>query len=162
MSRAWLGRVARWLLVLAIAGLLFWLGSYPEPLFAALTAFWQRVAAGLGLGPWLARLQHGTSSGITTRSVPAMVSYSLGYLALCLLLLQLLLRDARSRTLSWQLYLGAMALCALLLLLGRLGGNVPALYRAGRTLIDFLVSPLPVMVLLAVLTPAVRRRLLGS
>lgn len=149
----------RWLLAAGLAALIFWLGAYSDELFATLTRAWSWLFEALGLGGLLARVQQGTSRQVTTRSLPAMLTYGVGYVALCLLLLRLLLRDAASWALAWQLYLGTAALTAVLLLLGKLAGNVPLLYIAGRRLIDFLVSPLPVIVLLLLASPVVRRTL---
>lgn len=139
-----------------LLGLLLWLGLDAEWLFAALTRFWQAAFAGLGLGGWLGRLQHGTSPEVAKRSLPALVSYAALYLAASLLLLRVLLADAARWRLALRLYAAALLLVAALLLLGKLGGGVVLLYKAARRLIDFVVSPLPVL-LLAVL---LRSRLL--
>ena len=71
----------------------------------------------------------------------------------CLLLLHLLLRNPRRTRWAVQLYLGLFGLCGLLLLLGKLGGDITWFYKIGRRIIDFVVSPLPVMLLLPLLWP---------
>ena len=105
----------------------------------------------------LTQAQQGTSHLVTTRSLPAVATYSLLYVGGCLLLLHLLLRDSRRTRWAAQVYLGLLVLCLLLLALGRFGGNLPWAYKLGRRIIDFTISPLPVMILLPVLWPGSRR-----
>jgi len=135
---------------------LFWVGIDPEVILAALTRGWQAVFGLLGQDGALARMQQGTSHLVTTRSLPAVATYSLLYVAGCLLLLRVLLRDGRRTRWAAQVYLGLFGLCGLLLLVGRLGGNIAGAYKLGRRVIDFVVSPLPVMILLPVLWPSDR------
>lgn len=151
--------ILRWGLAAGLALVLFWVGANPDTVFAMLTKAWQSLFEALGLGTLLERLQHSTSHAVTTRSLPAMLTYGVLYLATCLLLLRLVLPDAQAWRLAVQLYAGAMALCAALLLLGKLGGDVALFYQAGRRIIDFLVSPVPVLVLVPLLSPSVRRSL---
>ncbi|MEJ7663210.1 MAG: hypothetical protein WKG07_28560 [Hymenobacter sp.] len=119
------------------------------------------MVARLGLASWLALAQHGTSPAVTTRPLLVVASYSILYLAMCLLLLRLLLPVPAARRWVRRFYLAAGALCATLLLLGKLSGDGLLLYRASRTIIDFLVSPLPVVALVALLYPSVRQHLPG-
>ncbi|MGI4762221.1 MAG: XrtX-associated membrane protein [Janthinobacterium lividum] len=143
----------RWLLAGLLAGALFAVGMAPEVVFAVLTRGWQVVFGWLGQGGALAQLQQGTSHLVTTRSLPAMATYGLLYVAGCLLLLHALLRDGRRTRWAAQVYLGLLGLCVLLLVGGRLGGNIAWAYKLGRRVIDFVISPLPVMILLPVLWP---------
>lgn len=146
-------RPSRWLLAGLLAAALFLLGIKSEAVFAAFTQGWQAVFGLLGQGNALARMQQGTSHLVTTRSLPAMATYGLLYVAGCLLLLHVLLRDSRRTRWAAQVYLGLLGLYVLLLLLGRLGGNIAWAYKLGRRVIDFVISPLPVMILLPVLWP---------
>ena len=148
---------ARWALAGLLAAALFWLGAESEVIFGFLTRAWQAVFGVLGLGGVLAHWQQGTSQLTTTRSLPAVASYSLLYVAVSILLLHVLLRDARRTRWALQAYLGLLGLYALLLLAGRAGGNIPWTLKLSRRIIDFLVSPLPVMLLLPLLWPARRR-----
>jgi hypothetical protein len=150
---------ARWLLAGLLAITLFLVGMESEAVFAALTRGWQAVFGLLGLGGTLARMQQGTSHLVTTRSLPAMATYGLLYVAGCLLLLHVLLRDARRTRWATQVYLGLLALCVLLLAVGWLGGNIAWAYKLGRRIIDFVISPLPVMILLPLLWPGNQRTL---
>lgn len=147
----------RWGLAGLLAGALFLAGMESEAIFAALTRGWQAVFGLLGQGGALARLQQGTSHLVTTRSLPAMATYGLLYVAGCLLLLHVLLRDGRRTRWAAQVYLGLLGLCVLLLVGGRLGGNSAWAYKLGRRIIDFVISPLPVMILLPVLWPGSQR-----
>ncbi|GAA4498607.1 hypothetical protein GCM10023172_15910 [Hymenobacter ginsengisoli] len=150
---------ARWLLAGGLALGLFLLGIESEAIFAALTRAWQVAFEGLGLGPALARWQQGTSHLVTTRSLPAVATYALLYVGLSLLLLHVLLRDGRRTRWAAQVYLGLLGLYVVLMLGGRLGGNPDWALKLSRRIIDFVVSPLPVMVLLPVLWPGTKRGL---
>lgn len=149
--------LARWGLAALLAGVLFWAGIAAEAVFAALTQFWQVVFRALGFGGLLAHWQQGTSQLVTTRSLPAVASYSLLYSAVCVLLLHVLLRSAARTRWVLQVYLGLFGLYALLMLTGKLGGNLAWAYRVARHIIDFLISPLPVMLLLPLSWPGNRR-----
>lgn len=153
------GNVGRWVLAAGLALLLFWVGSESDAVFAALTRAWQAIFTAIGQGHLLDRLQQGTSQQVTKRSLPAMLTYSVLYLAVCLLLLRLVLHNAHVWLLAARLYAGVIGLCAGLLLLGKLGGDVAICYHAARRLIDFLVSPVPVLILVLLFSPAVRRSL---
>jgi hypothetical protein len=148
---------ARWLLAALLALALFLVGMQSDAVFAALTRAWQALFELLGLGAAAARFQQGTSGLVTTRSLPAMGTYSLLYVGGCLLLLHVLLRAGRRTRWAAQVYLGLLGLYVLLLVVGRLGGNVPLAYKLARRIIDFTISPLPVMILLPVLWPGTRR-----
>ena len=144
---------ARWLLAGGLAAALFVVGMESDAVFAALTRAWQAGLAALGLGGLVARWQQGTSHLVTTRSLPAMATYSLLYLGGSLLLLHVLLRDARRTRWAAQVYLGLLALYVSLMVGGRLAGNNEWAFKISRRIIDFLVSPLPVMILLPLLWP---------
>ncbi|RZK32004.1 MAG: hypothetical protein EOO63_02670 [Hymenobacter sp.] len=136
---------------------LFIVGVESEAIFVVLTRGWQALFNLVGLGDTLARLQQATSHLVTTRSLPAMGTYTLLYVGGCLLLLHVLLRDGRRTRWIAQLYLGLLVLYALLMVGGRLGGNAEWAFRLSRRIIDFIVSPLPVMMLLPLLWPGARR-----
>ncbi|MDF7812916.1 hypothetical protein [Hymenobacter sp. YC55] len=132
--------------------ILFYLGTYDWVVFDALTAGWQRVFTSIGLADELAALQRSVSRQITWRSLPTMLSYGLLYTGTCLLLLRLLLpRGGRRMRWAALLYLIVFGACGLLLAGAKLAGDVPWAYRLARRLIDFIVSPLPVIVLVPLL-----------
>ncbi len=143
----------RWGLAAALGLILFVLGMESDALFAGLTRGWQVLLDLGGLSGPLARLQQGTSHLVTTRSLPAAGTYSLLYVGIALLLLHVLLRDGRRTRWVAQVYLGLLGLCVLLLVGGRLGGTSEWAFKLSRRIIDFVVSPLPVMLLLPLLWP---------
>ena len=143
-------RLVRLVAVASLIGLLFVCGIYDEVIFATLGPVWQKAAATLGFSEQLARLQQGISGEVVKRSLPVVATYALLYLSLSLLLLRLLL-PAYRMPLVLRLYGGVVAAYIVLLLAGRLTGNVPWIYQLGRRLIDFLVSPLPVIILICLL-----------
>ena len=146
----WQKIALRWLLAVFLVGLLFCLGTYDEAVFAWLTDACQHALRAVGLDTWAGRIQQGTSGQVTTRSLPAMLLYGLGYTSICLGILALLLPPPASRT-ALGLYALVFVLSALLLLGGKLAGDVAWAYQLGRRLIDFIVSPLPLIVLLPLL-----------
>jgi hypothetical protein len=144
------GQVARIILVLVLIGLLFYLGTYDEAVFAWLTTSCQQAIHALGLDALAQHVQQGTSGQVTARSLPAMLLYSFSYTGICLAILALLLPPPARRT-ALALYGLVFGLSAVLLLGAKLAGDVAWAYRLGRRLIDFIVSPLPLIVLLPLL-----------
>jgi hypothetical protein len=149
--------VGRWLLAAGLLAALFEMGHDNEALFAWLTRSWQALFAALGLGGWLQVAQHSTSGEVARRSLPAVLSYAGLYLGLSLLLLRVVAPGAAQWWLAVRLYAAAALLYAVLLLAARLGGGSVALYRAARHIIDFLASPLPVMLLAVLLNSPLGR-----
>ena len=136
--------------VAALVALLFGMGVYDEPVFAFLTASWQKLLSAAGVAGRLAAVQQGVSGEVTKRSLPAVFTYALLYTGTCLLLLRLLLPAHRMRVVLL-LYAIAFGCCAVLLVAGKLAGDVVWPYQLGRRLIDFIVSPLPIIVLVPLL-----------
>ncbi|UOQ53509.1 XrtX-associated membrane protein [Hymenobacter cellulosivorans] len=130
---------------------LFWAGMHNDLVFAVLTQTWQKIFLALGLNAAAAGPQSGVSTLVTTRSLPAVFTYSLVYTAACLGILYAALYDAARMRLVVQLYAAVFAACALLLLGGKLLGDASWAYQLGRRLIDFIVSPLPVIILVPLL-----------
>jgi hypothetical protein len=143
-------RALRLAAVALLIVLLFLCGIYDETIFAFLGPAWQKAATALGFSEQLARLQQGISGEVVKRSLPVVATYALLYLSLSLLLLRLML-PAHRLPLVLKLYGSVIAAYILLLLAGRLTGNVPWVYQLGRRLIDFLVSPLPIVILVSLL-----------
>lgn len=143
-------RVVRILAIGGLIALLFLCGIFDETIFATLGPVWQKVATSLGFSEQMARLQQGISGEVVKRSLPVVATYALLYLSLSLLLLRLLL-PAYRMPLVLKLYGGVIAAYIILLLVGRLTGNVPWVYQLGRRLIDFLISPLPIIILVCLL-----------
>ena len=136
--------LARWLLVGALLAALFLLGVYSEVMLAFLTVLWQKMLAVAGLRQQAQTLQQGLNGGIVKRMLPAVATYAVLYLGICLLLLRLLLPAPAQWRLVLRLYAGTLAGYVAITLLGKLLGDAPWAYRLSRQILDFVVSPLPV------------------
>lgn len=141
--------------IVAVAGLvllLFWLGTYDLVVFNALDVGWQKLLGAFNLTDQLAALQRGVSGQVTRRSLLTMLTYSLLYTGTCLLLVRLLLaRGGQPMRQACLLYAAVFGACGLLLLGAKLAGDTLWAYRLGRRLIDFIVSPVPVIILVPLL-----------
>ncbi|MCC3154984.1 hypothetical protein Q3A66_18160 [Hymenobacter sp. BT770] len=140
-------RTAYWASVGALVILLFLIGIYDEPILQLLTLFWQKALAAVGLQRQAQALQQGINGGILKRFLPAVATYAVLYLSICLLLLRLLLPAPAQWRLALRLYAGALAMYVAMVLLNKLTGNAAWAYRLSRHLLDFIVSPLPVAAL---------------
>lgn len=137
----------RWVLVALLVGLLLLGGVYDEYVFAFLTPLWQKTLSAVGLSRQAAALQQGINQNVTQRSLLAAASYAALYVGICLLILQLVLRNRRQWRLCLWLYAGVAAAYVLLVLVGKLAGDAFWAYKLSRKLIDFLASPIPVAAL---------------
>jgi hypothetical protein len=148
---------ARWLLAGCLVLVLFIAGVESETIFAVLTRAWQAVFETLGLGSVSARWQHSASTLVAKRSLPATATYNLAYVGLSLLLLHVLLRDGRRTRWAAQIYAVGLGLYIILVVADRLGGSQAWALNASRRIINFVVSPLPIMMLLPMLWPGMQR-----
>ncbi|MBD2768827.1 hypothetical protein IC235_13105 [Hymenobacter sp. BT664] len=137
-------RVAHWAAVGGLVILLLLLGVFDELILQALTVFWQKSLAAVGLHRQVEALQRQVNGGITKRLLPAVASYTILYLGTCLLLLRVLLPTPAQWRVACQLYASVFAVYATIVLLNKLTGNTVWAYRLSRQLLDFIVSPLPV------------------
>ena len=138
------GRLGRWILAGALFGALLLVGVYNDTVFEVLTTGIHRLMAALGLYQPHAQTQPGVDANVTQRYLPAGLVYAGLYLGVCLALLWLLLPTPGQWRLVLRLYAGALAVYAVLVLLGKFTGNTVWLYRLARNLLDFVMSPLPV------------------
>ena len=136
-------RIFFWLRLLTLLAVLLLLGVYSEQIIAGLIAAWPKLLRAVGLNQFAERLQQGLNGGIAKRPLLAVASYAALYLATCLLLLRLVLVPAQW-LLALRIYAVGLGLYVLITVLAKLMGNAPAMYRLGRQLLDFMVSPLPV------------------
>lgn len=135
--------ISRWLLIGLLLLALLLIGVYSDDLLAAVTTLWQKGLAAAGLSRLADAMQQGINGGITKRPLPAVATYAVLYLSICLSLLWLLLPPAQWR-LAWRLYVGALLIYVAITLVGKLAGNVQWAYRLSRQVLDFIISPLPV------------------
>ena len=136
-------KAVRWLSIGALLIALLLIGVYSDAVLTAIAVLWQRGLAATGLSRVANAMQHGIDGGITKRPFPAVATYAVLYLGICLLLLWRLLPPAQWR-LAWQLYVGALLVYVAITLAGKLAGNVQWAYRLSRQILDFIMSPLPV------------------
>ena len=135
--------VGHWLLVGLLLFALLLIGTYSDAVLATIATMWQKGLAAAGLDRVAAAMQQGINGGITKRPLPAVATYAVLYLSICLLLLHLLLPPAQWR-LAWQLYAGALLVYVAITLVGKMAGDVQWAYRLSRQILDFIISPLPV------------------
>lgn len=119
-------------------------GFYNEPILVFLTEWWLRALATLGLRQQVEALQQGINGAVVKRLLPAVATYAVLYLSICLLLLRVLLPGPGQWHLVLKLYAGALTVYVALVLVGKLTGNATWAYRLSRQILDFVVSPLPV------------------
>ena len=136
--------LGRWVLVGGLLAALFLIGVYDEATHALLTALWQHLLAAVGLRHYVEAVQQGVSGGVTKRLLPAVATYAVLYLSICLLLLRLLLPAVVQWHLALRLYAAALAAYVVIVLAAKLAGDVAWAYRLSRHLLDFVVSPVPV------------------
>ncbi|RYU80292.1 XrtX-associated membrane protein [Hymenobacter persicinus] len=142
--------LTRWTLAALLLGALFGLGMYSDAVFAAIDAGWGSLLRLLGMAGHAATIQQGVSGLVTKRSLVSVGTYSLLYTALCLLLLAVVLNSVRRLRQVLLIYGGVFAACAVLVLVGLVADAAWA-YKLARRLIDFIVSPLPVIILVPLL-----------
>jgi hypothetical protein len=144
-------RWSRYLLIAALVLLLLLAGVYDELVFAGLTKVWHTVLSTVGMEKIANALQSGVHQGVTHRPLLAGISYAGLYTGTCLVLLRLLLPRPEQWTVVLRIYGGIFLAYVVLVLVGKVGGNLLWAYLLSRHLLDFLVSPLPVIALLALL-----------
>jgi hypothetical protein len=136
--------VGRWALVGGLLAALLLLGVYDVAVLTFLTKWWQQALASVGLRQQVETLQQGINGSVVRRFLPAVATYAVCYLSICLLLLRLALPSRAQWYLALRLYAGALGAYVVLVALGKLAGDAQWAYRLSRQLLDFIVSPLPV------------------
>ena len=132
-----------------LIALLFAATMHNEAIYVLLGQFWKNVFIHAGLSQHLPSILRpdGAIGQVTNRSrdIPAVVTYSLLYLGLCLAILFLVLPYPQQRRLVLVAYGLACSASLLLLVVTKLGVAVFAALNS--QLIHFIVSPMPVIVL---------------
>lgn len=148
-SRLWRGVGSLVLVVLLLAATLS-----NEVVYDVFGRFWQQVFDLLGIGQQASALPTTRNSvGAVLnqpRNLPAVASYGVLYVAFCLGLLFLMLPHARQRRLVLGFYAIAGTAFVLLLGLSRVG-NMAVLSILASQLLHFIVSPVPVIMLVPLL-----------
>ena len=135
--------MAFWLPVGLLLLALLLIGVYSDSVLTTVTTLWQKGLEAAGLGRVAAAMQQGINGGIAKRPFPAVATYGVLYLSICLLLLHQVLQPAQWR-LAWRLYVAALLVYIAITLGAKLAGNVQWAYRLSRQILDFIMSPLPV------------------
>ncbi|AIZ62810.1 hypothetical protein PK28_02340 [Hymenobacter sp. DG25B] len=137
-----LSRILRKLVLLLLGSGLFVLGQFDEQVFTGLARLWRAGMALMGpAGQYL--LQAGTHTQLTSHGMPVALTYRVLYLGLSILLLRVLLRGR----FQWQIvlaYAGAFLTGCMLLAVGQ-GLHLQVMSLLAHQLIDFLCSPLAVL-----------------
>ncbi|MBG8553043.1 XrtX-associated membrane protein [Hymenobacter guriensis] len=128
--------------LLVLAGFLFCLGAYEKDILGQLNVVWHRYSTYLPTA-----LTGSADPAITRLPVPVVGFYTLLYICLCLLLLRLLVVTSLRFRFILAAYAVSLGACLVLLVLAKLLSGALGLYQLSRNLIDFIVSPLPIMVL---------------
>jgi hypothetical protein len=146
--------VARFMAGLLLAGLLFGTTVYNSELYDLLDAGWQWGCSALGISHYDPNsLQQSNGVGQlmhNAHSVPAVLIFGVLYVGLCLALQRVLLPQASQRRLVSWFYGGACGVVLGLLLASKLGGSA-SLVSLNKQLVHFVVSPLPVIILVPLL-----------
>jgi hypothetical protein len=148
-SRLWRGVGSLVLGVLLLAATLS-----NEVVYDVFGRFWQQVFELLGMGYQASALPTASNSAGAVlnkpRNLPAVASYGALYVTACLGLLFLMLPHARQRRLVLGFYAVAGTAFVLLLGLSRVG-NMGVLAILASQLLHFIVSPVPVIMLVPLL-----------
>lgn len=139
---------------LLLAALLFSVAVHNEEVDALLASAWQKLYVSVGSPAFLkALLQPGQLGQMTNqpRSLLVAGSYSALYAGLSLALICTLLPHNRQRRISVVFYVCALVVGVLLAVAAKLTGGTVWLYQLSNQAIHFIVSPLPVIVLVPLL-----------
>lgn len=136
--------------LLGLILILFFLGIYTEHIYLFLDKVFLHVFTSLGLGSVLRQSQAEVSAQITMRSWPTMATYGLLYTGLSFLILHVYLNDWQKTKLCAAFYASFLLTCVLLIGLGKLVPEFKWAYMLCRRLIEMIVSPFPIVLLLAV------------
>jgi hypothetical protein len=139
----------RTILCIILGSCLLFAGIYSDQIFKILTELYQSIFLSIGLTALAAKPQAGISDLITMRSLPAIATYSLGYVTISFLFLHFYLADSRKSKLSLYFYAGIFLICLFLIALGKVFPAFQEAYKLARHLIEFIISPFPVILLVA-------------
>ncbi len=130
--------------------ILFFLGIYTEQVYQFFDKVFLDLFTNLGISSLLNRSQAEVSSQITMRSWPTIFAYGALYTSLGFLILHIYLNNRWKTKMSAAFYGALFATCVLLILLGKLVPSFNWAYMLCRRLIELIVSPFPVILMIAV------------
>ena len=139
---------------LLLIALLFSATLYNEVLYALFGLFWQKLFRWTGISQHVPLLlqSNGIIGQVThrARDIPAVLSYSVFYVGTCLILLFLLLSSAAQRRMVVLFYGFTCVISLCLFVLGSAFSSGVSM-TLNSQLVHFIVSPLPVIVLVPLL-----------
>ena len=148
-------RIIRLVVAILFIAALFGATMNNETLYAVFGNFWQKFLSQVGSpSSQQASATLGTHTAIdqitnTSRNAPAVLIYGFLYVGICLTILVLLLPITAQRKAVFTFYGVSILVFIGLVVAGNLGGTV--LLQLSSQLIHFIVSPLPVVVLVPLL-----------
>ena len=144
--------LSRKVLLALLFSLLFLSGVFTEQIYRAFDLFYKTVFTSLGFAGTLERSQQEVSTQLTERSWLTMISYGLLYTLLSFITVHIFLKNARNTLIAGLLYAFLFGLCIVLILTGKVFSSLHWPFMLCRRLIEIIVSPLPVILLMATLT----------
>ena len=129
---------------------LFFTGVYTEQIYAWLDRFYQFLFSSFGIFSFLNRSQAEVSSQITMRSWPTMLTYGLMYTSLSFATLHVYFNNFYKTKITAAFYAAIFLLCVFLISMGKLIPEFVWAYKLCRRIIELVISPFPVVLLLAV------------
>ncbi|KAA9331250.1 XrtX-associated membrane protein [Adhaeribacter soli] len=143
---------SRKVLLALLFSLVFLAGVFTEQIYHAFDLLYKAVFTALGLAGSLERSQQEVSTQLTERNWLTMISYGLLYTILCFITVHIFLKNARNTLIAGLLYAFLFGLCIALILTGKIFSSLHWPFMLTRRLIEIIVSPLPVILLMATLT----------
>ena len=130
--------------------ILFLTGVFTEQIYLWLDQFFYYLSTKVGFLAFLNRSQAEVSSLITMRSWPTMITYGLSFTGLCFITLHVYFNDWWKTRITAAFYACIFLFCLGLIVLGKLVPDFNWAYMLSRRIIELVVSPFPVVLLLAV------------
>jgi hypothetical protein len=143
------GTGTRLAILACLAILLFLVGFYTEFLFGFLTRGFDMLFLDAGSYGFLPEKGLAVSRLITRRSFPVMLLYGAVYTALSFVFLHVYFRSKKTSLLAAGFYGVVFLGCLLLMGTGKFFPELTAASRLARRLIEFIVSPFPIVLLIA-------------
>ena len=130
--------------------ILFFTGVFTEQLYLLLDQFYFFISTKVGFLSFLNTSQAEVSTLITMRSWPTMVTYGLGFTGLCFITLHVYFNDFWKTKITAAFYVSIFVFCLSLIVLGKIAPELDWAYKLSRRIIELVVSPFPVVLLIAV------------
>ncbi|MFC5270528.1 XrtX-associated membrane protein [Adhaeribacter terreus] len=148
------GNALRKALLFGLFTLLFFTGVFTDYIYLYLDRLYYFVFTSLGWFSLLNQSQAEVSSLVTMRSWPTMLTYGLLYTALSFLFLHVYFNKNWKSLIAAGFYFFIFMACTTLILTGKMLPDADWAYKLCRRLIEMVISPLPVILLIAALARA--------